>query len=63
MIRDEEDFRNHIDYIHYNPVKHGLADRPGDWEYSSFMEYHKKGYYGEDWGIKEPGSFDGSFGE
>ena len=63
MIRDEEDFRNHIDYIHYNPVKHGLADRPGDWEYSSFMEYHKKGYYGEDWGIKEPGSFGGSFGE
>ena len=63
MIRDEDDFRNHIDYIHYNPVKHGLVTRPGDWEHSSFMEYYKQGYYGEDWGIKGPGGLDGLYGE
>jgi putative transposase len=63
MIRDEDDFRNHIDYIHYNPIKHGLVIRPGDWEHSSFKEYYRRGFYGEDWGIKEPSGFDGSYGE
>lgn len=63
MIRDEDDFRNHLDYIHYNPVKHGLVVRPGDWEHSSFKEYFTQGYYAEDWGIKKPGEFDGSYGE
>lgn len=35
-IRDEADWRRHVDYIHYNPVKHGLVARPGDWPRSSF---------------------------
>ncbi|MFM6251296.1 MAG: hypothetical protein ACKPEQ_19470, partial [Dolichospermum sp.] len=33
---DEIDFQNHVEYIHYNPVKHGLVTAPKDWEYSSF---------------------------
>jgi putative transposase len=35
-IRDEEDLRNHIDYIHRNPVKHGWVAEMADWPYSSF---------------------------
>jgi len=35
-IRDEEDWRKHVDYIHYNPVKHGLVNQPGEWPWSSF---------------------------
>ena len=35
-IRDEDDWRNHIDYVHYNPVKHGYVARPGVWPWSSF---------------------------
>src|SRR4030043_1166609 len=37
LIRDEFDFTRHIEYIHYNPVKHGYAIAPIDWNYSSFM--------------------------
>lgn len=43
LIRDERDLRNHIDYIHYNPVKHGWVQRPGDWPYSSFHRFVLKG--------------------
>jgi putative transposase len=42
-IRDEEDLANHINYIHYNPVKHKLADRPGDWQWSTYHRYAKGG--------------------
>ena len=38
-IRDESDFQKHLDYIHYNPVKHGLAYSPGEWPYSSFAHF------------------------
>lgn len=49
-IRDEEDFCRHLDYIHYNPVKHGLVQRVSDWPYSSFHRYVKRGWYNPDWG-------------
>lgn len=49
-IRDEEDFQNHIDYIHYNPVKHGHTKLVSDWPYSSFHRYVKKGWLEDDWG-------------
>lgn len=49
-IRDEADWRNHIDYIHYNPVRHGLAARPRDWPWSSFGRAVAMGWYEEDWG-------------
>lgn len=49
-IRDEEDFERHADYIHYNPVKHGMAKIPATWEYSSFHRYVREGIYTADWG-------------
>jgi putative transposase len=50
LIRDELDLIRHVEYIHYNPVKHGLVDSPGDWEYSSFMKYVREDMYPLDWG-------------
>jgi len=49
-IRDEEDLYRHIDYIHYNPVKHGLVDSVRDWPSSSFFDYVQEGYYEIGWG-------------
>jgi putative transposase len=49
-IRDQEDFKRHLDYIHYNPVKHGLVDAVRDWEWSSFHRYVKMGVYEPEWG-------------
>ena len=48
-IRDERDFNAHMDYIHYNPVKHGCVERVRDWPYSSFRLWVKKGAYPIDW--------------
>jgi len=36
MIRDDDDFQTHVDYVHYNPVKHGLVTTPADWPYSTY---------------------------
>jgi putative transposase len=49
-IRDERDYRTHCDYIHYNPVKHGLVNSPRDWPHSSFHKFVEKGLYAESWG-------------
>jgi putative transposase len=49
-IRDEADLNIHRDYIHYNPVKHGLIDSPARWEHSSFNSFVSKGIYPADWG-------------
>ncbi len=49
-IRDEKDFKIRFDYIHFNPVKHGLVSRVKDWQFSSFFKYVKKGWYHMDWG-------------
>ena len=48
-IRDEEDLRNHIDYIHWNPVKHGLVSRVQDWPHSSFHSYVSRGLLPMNW--------------
>ena len=50
QISDQEDFNAHVEYIHYNPVKHGLVTRPRYWEYSSFGRYVRDGIYDRDWG-------------
>lgn len=63
VIRDQEDMNRHIDYIHYNPVKHGLVVRPADYPHSSFQSYCQGGLYTPDWGSTEPIEFDGQFGE
>lgn len=44
-IRDDEDFHRHVDYIHWNPVKHGLVARAADWPYSTFHRYAANGVY------------------
>lgn len=49
-IRDEDDYRRHMDYLHFNPVKHGLVGRVADWPWSSFHRLVKKGVYPADWG-------------
>src|ERR1700751_3431494 len=61
-IRDDKDFERHIDYIHFNPVKHGLVERVRDWPYSSFHRYVSEGILPEDW-AGDMGEVAGSFGE
>jgi putative transposase len=61
-IRDEADFARHADYIHFNPVKHGLVARVRDWAFSSFHRMVRLGVYPEDWaGGRDEAA--GSFGE
>jgi putative transposase len=50
QIRDERDFEKHVDYIHFNPVKHGHAQAVKDRPFSTFHRYVKEGLYPEDWG-------------
>jgi putative transposase len=49
-IRNDKDFERHLDYIHFNPVKHGLVARVCDWPYSSFHHYVRRGVLPKDWG-------------
>lgn len=50
MIRDDRDCKTHCDYIHYNPVKHGLVKAPREWPHSTFHRFVEKGIYPSDWG-------------
>ena len=63
LIRDEKDYVRHAEYIHYNPVKHGLVNAPKDWEYSSFHRYVKQGQYSLDWGAGGENIFDKEIGK
>ena len=49
-IRDEADYENHLNYIYFNPVKHGLVDAVVDWPYSSFHRDVELGVYPVSWG-------------
>jgi putative transposase len=53
LIRDDADYARHLDYIHYNPVKHGFVRSAGEWSYSSFSRYQASGIYPADWGKGE----------
>lgn len=55
-IRNETDFERHVDYVHFNPVKHKLASRTRDWPYSSFHVYVRRGLLPTDWAgdVEEP---------
>jgi putative transposase len=53
-IRDDQDWQRHVDYVHFNPVKHGHVMRAGDWPYSSFRRSVERGWYPADWGCVEP---------
>ncbi len=52
-IRDDEDFARHVDYIHVNPIKHGLVSNPSDWPHSSLHRYIRDGVVAPDWGCAE----------
>ena len=49
-LMDENDYYHHIDYIHYNPVKHGLVEKVSEWPWSSFHRYVRMGFYDMAWG-------------
>ncbi|MCC6964457.1 MAG: transposase [candidate division Zixibacteria bacterium] len=50
IIRDETDLRHHLDYIHYNPVKHGLAESPFVYKFSTARKFLEREQYAPDWG-------------
>ena len=55
-IRNESDFARHVDYIHFNPIKHGLVSRVRDWPHSSFHRYVREGLLTDDWArVRESG--------
>ena len=57
VIRDEKDLHRHMDYVHYNPVKHGNVQAPKDYAWCSFNQHAARGHYPLDWGrLKEPES-------
>jgi putative transposase len=60
-IRDESDLQRHIDYIHYNPVKHGLAENVEGWPYSSYHKYIESGRYAKEYFTQVQKDFDGIF--
>ena len=53
QIRDDRDFVAHADYLHYNPVKHGLVARTVDWPHSTFHRFVERGVYSRDWGVSD----------
>ena len=53
LIRDDADLLRHVDYIHYNPVKHGYVSEPRLWPFSSFRKWVEKGRYPADWGASD----------
>jgi len=63
MIRDEDDFRSHIDYIHYNPMKHSLVTDPFDYEHSSIHKYAEQGYCERDLLSRGKEIVNGKYGE
>ncbi|OHX36463.1 transposase [Methylomonas sp. LWB] len=56
LLRDERDYQNHFDYLHFNPVKHGLVKNVADWPYSSFHHWVEQGVYMANWGAVMDGS-------
>ena len=51
--RDDEDVKRCVDYIHWNPVKHGIVDQVKDYPWSSFFRYVRLGEYALEWGAGE----------
>lgn len=54
----QEDYNQHFDYLHYNPVKHGIVKHLSDYPYSSFHRYVRQGIYSENWGSQYESYFD-----
>ena len=63
LIRDDRDYARHVDYIHFNPVRHGYVGRASDWLYSSIHRYIRAGIVEPHWGIDIEMDESGEFGE
>jgi putative transposase len=63
QIRDEDDFARHVDYIHFNPVKHGYVNSPCDWEQSSIHRFIREGVLPANWGAGFADAEDMQWGE
>ena len=63
QIRNEDDLDTHLNYIHYNPVKHGSVENVADWPYSTFHRYVRQGLYPVNWGENLASKADINFGE
>ena len=64
MLCDEDDLQKHIDYIHYDPVKHALVKQVADWPYSSFHQYVRSGILPADWAGRQDSDCEGfNYGE
>ena len=60
VIRDEQDLENHLDYIHWNPIKHGYVNRPEDWPCSTYRDWVGLGVYETGWGwVEKPNNING----
>ena len=49
IILDSQDYEHHVNYIHFNPVKHGYVHKPSDWKYSSIHRFINKGILSKNW--------------
>ena len=63
MLRNEDDFTRHTDYIHFNPVKRGHVRRVSDWPHSSFHRMVRRGFYLADWAGVQRDEEEAGFGE
>ncbi|MCG6943156.1 MAG: transposase [Thiohalocapsa sp.] len=59
LVESEQEWRRYMDYIHYNPVRHGLCQRPIEWPYGTFRSAVAEGLYNRDWGRELPDSIAG----
>ena len=57
-IRDEGDYARHFNYVHWNPVKHGIVESVADWPFSTFHRWVRKGVYDRTWGSRHEGAPD-----
>jgi len=63
QIRDERDYEQHMDYLHFNPVKHGLVEQVANWLHSTFHRYVRQGVYAMDWAGVMNAKESGDYGE
>ena len=63
QIRNEDDFEQHVNYIHRNPVKHGYVKTVADWPYSSFHRFVSRGVYPVHWAGQAASEREGDYGE
>ena len=63
VIRDQIDLHKPIDYIHFNPVKHGLVNQVKDWPYSSFHQFVSAGFLDKNWGMNLEENIDQQYGD